>query len=102
MGNRRIRNSRRNKYFISHYWRGDIEDIECWSFPTEEAAWAHVVGEVRKRIKAFKSEETTHDHGPTIIDWGKFKTDLFEKGYGRVEYCQCSFWWDNWEYYKKN
>lgn len=102
MSSRRIRNSRRNKYVISYYWRGDNEDTEYWAFPTQEAAWAHVVGVVRKRINAFKPEETTRDHGPTIIDWDKFKTDLLEKGRGKVEYCQCSAWWDNWGYFKKD
>ena len=101
MSNRR-RNHKRNKHVISYYWRGDVEDTECWAFPTQEAAWAHVLGEVRRRIKAFEPEETTGDHGKTIVDWDKLKSDLFDKGHGRVEYCQESAWWDNWGYSKKS
>ena len=102
MSSHRRRNAKRNKYIVSYYWRGDNEDIKYWAFPTQEDAWAHVLGKVRHRIKAFEPEETTGDHGKTIVDWDKFKTDLFDKGYGRVEYCQCSAWWDNWEYFKKS
>ncbi len=98
---RRMRNAKRNKYVISYYWRGDNEDTKYWAFPTQEAAWAHVLGEVRRRIKAFEPEETTDNHGKTIVDWDKFKSDLLDKGYGRVEYCQCEAWYDNWEYFKK-
>ena len=102
MSSRRRRNAKRNKYVISYYWRGDVEDTKYWAFPTQEAAWAHVLGKVRRRIKAFESEETIDNHGKTIVDWDKFKSDLLDKGYGRVEYCQCSAWWDNWEYFKKS
>lgn len=98
----RLRNSKRNKHVITHYWRGDVEDMRSWNFPTKEAAWAHVVGEVRKRIKCFEPEETVRDHGKTIVDWEKLFSDLFNKGDAEVVYCQCSAWWDNWGYYKKD
>ena len=101
MSNRQ-RNSKRNKHVIHYWWRGDVEDEKCWHFPTQEAAWAHVVGEVRRRIKHFESEETVGDHGPTIVDWEKLFSDLFNKGCAEVVYCQCGAWFDNWEYFKKN
>ena len=94
----RLRNRKRNKHVVSYYWRGDVEDTERWAFPTQEAAWAHVLGEVRRRIKAFEPKETVGDHGKTIVDWDKFKSDLFSKGKAEVVYCQCSAWWDNWSY----
>jgi hypothetical protein len=72
MSNRQ-RNHKRNKHVIHYWWRGDIEDEKYWSFPTQEAAWAHVLGQVRRRIGWFKDEETTLNHGPTIVDWDKFK-----------------------------
>ena len=101
MSNRQ-RNHKRNKHVIHYWWRGDIEDEKYWSFPTQEAAWAHVLGQVRRRIEWFKNEETTRNHGPTIVDWDKLKARLFgPAGYAEVVYCQCSSWWDNWEYFKK-
>jgi hypothetical protein len=36
------------------------------------------------------------------VDWDKFKDELLNKGYAQVVYCQCSAWWDNWEYFKKD
>jgi len=101
MSNRQ-RNSKRNKHIITHYWRGDVEDMRSWNFPTKEAAWAHVVGEIRRRIKCFEPEETVRDHGKTIVDWEKVFSDLFNRGYGEVVYCQCSAWWDTWCYFKKD
>ena len=100
MSNRR-RNSRRNKHVITYYWRGDIEDMQSWRFPTKEEAWAHVVGKVRKRVKHFEAEEAS-GYSKTIVDWEKLFSDLFNKGDAEVEYCQCSAWWDNWGYYKKD
>ena len=81
MSNRQ-RNHKRNKHVIHYWWRGDIEDEKYWSFPTQEEAWAHVLGQVRRRIEWFKDE-------------------LLNKGRAEVVYCQCSAWWDNWEYFKK-
>ena len=100
MSNRQ-RNRKRNKYVIHYWWRGDIEDEKYWHFPTKEAAWAHVVGSVRQRVKNFEPEETTMNHGPTQIDWDKFKDELLNKGCAEVVYCQCSAWWDNWEFFKR-
>ena len=101
MSNRQ-RNHKRNKYVIRNWWRGDIEDEKYWQFPTQEAAWAHVVGQVRRRVKSFEPEETTMNHGPTQIDWEKFKAELFGKrGYAEVVYCQCPAWNDNWEFFKR-
>ena len=103
MSNRQ-RNSKRNKHVIHYWWRGDIEDEQYWRFPTQEAAWAHVVGEIRKRAKRFEYQTTEHGYPPTQIDWDKLKNMLFgsdDYGYAEVMYCQCSTWWDNWEYFKK-
>ena len=93
----RKRNMKRNKHIINYWWRGDIEDELQWRFPTKEDAWAHVVGQIRKSVKAFESKESTH--GKTIVDWDKLKSDLMESGSATQIYCQCNAWWDNWEYF---
>lgn len=98
---RRRSNRKRNQHVITYYWRGDSEDTKTWYFPTQEAAWAHVVGEVRIRWSIFRKHENEPGKGPTIIDWEQFKKDLFEKGEATIEYCQESAWWDNWGYSKR-
>ena len=101
MSNRQ-RNHKRNKHVIHYWWRGDIEDERYWRFPTQEDAWAHVVGEIRRRAKRFEPETTENGYPPTQIDWDKLKNRLFgPAGYAEVVYCQCSAWFDNWEYFKK-
>ena len=99
---RRRSHRKRNQHVITYYWRGDVEDTETWYFPTQEAAWSHVVGMVRYRASTFKLHENEPGKGPTILNWDRFKKDLFEKGKATVEYCQWSAWWDNWGYFKKN
>ena len=97
----RQRNSRHNKHVISYWWRGDVEEKKSWAFPTKEAAWAHVLGNVRKSIKWHESGKTTPNLRKTEIDWKGLQKKLFEKGHAQVVYCQCSAWWDNWEYFEK-
>ena len=95
MSNRQ-RNRKRNKHVVHYWWRGDIEDEKYWRFPTKEAAWAHMVGQIRKRARAF--EETTYCK--TVVDWYKLKSDLMDGGKRVVlTYCQNDSWFDNWEYF---
>ena len=101
MSNRQ-RNRKRNKHVVRYWWRGDFDDRKYWYFPTKEAAWAHVVGEIRKRAKRFEPETTEYGYPPTQIDMDKFKEALFsKKGYASCVYCQCEAWFDNWEYFFK-
>lgn len=98
---KRKRNRKRNRHVITYYWRGDNEDMRYWSFPTKDDAWAHVVGNVRKRIRNFSSDENVDGHGKTVVDWERLHSELFGNGYAEVVYCQCSAWWDNWGYFEK-
>lgn len=93
----RQRNSKRNHYHISYYWRGDCEDTTRRSFPTKEDAWAFVLGKIRKTIKVFEEE------GSTKIDFKKVKDNLFDKGLVQVEYAGCNAYWHTFTYdkYKK-
>lgn len=90
---------RKNRHIISYYWRGDCEDQKNWAFPTKEDAWAFVLGEIRKRIRAFKSEENVRGNGETDIDLDKVRHELFGNGISCPIYCQNSSWWDNWFYF---
>ena len=79
-----------------------MEDEKYWRFPTQEAAWAHVVGEIRKRAKWFDEREAKNGYEPTRIDWEKLKESLFgPSGFASCIYCQCEAWFDNWEYFKE-
>ena len=86
------------EHIISCCWRGDTEEVEYCGFPTKEAAWEYVVGEIKSRIKAFEADKDATGKGETIVDWEKVKSDLFEEGMATVEYCQCSAWFDCWGY----
>lgn len=88
----RRRNRKRNRHSISHFWRGDCEDTKTRYFPTKEEAWAYVLGQIRKTIKAFEKE------GETKIDFEEVKAKLFDEGLVQVEYAGCSAWWDNFSY----
>lgn len=87
--------NKKNKHFVSYYWRNDQEDEVHCRVPTKEDAWAFVLGKIRKTIRCFDSEE---GNKPTIIDYDKVKNELFSNGYVEVVYCQCNSWWHNFYY----
>ena len=77
-----------------------MECEKCRTFPTAEAAWSYVVGDVRKRTREFDEDDSIKNRGKTEIDWDEFKKRLFEEGYAKVVYRQCDCWYDNWEYFR--
>lgn len=94
---------RKNRHVISYYWRGDVEDQKNWAFPSQEEAWAFVLGEIRKRDRLLSKDVDGQELKESDIDFEKVKKDLFDRrfsgcGTARVVYHQSEAWWDNWFY----
>lgn len=92
---------RRSKRFhISHYWRGDSEDMEYEDFLTQEEAFEWLRNDIEQTRERFKNEETKNGHGVTVVDFEKLKRELLETGESRQFYCQCPAWYDNFSYWE--
>lgn len=97
---------RKNRHVISYYWRGDVEDQKNWAFPSQDDAWAFVLGEIRKRDRLLSRDVTWKELKESDIDFEKVKKDLFGKcysgcGFAQVVYHQNQAWWDNWFYHTR-
>lgn len=91
---------RTKRFHISHYWRGDSEDMEVEDFLTQEEAFEWLRNDIEQTRERFKKEENKNGHGVTVVDFEKLKRELLETGESRQFYCQCSAWYDNFSYWE--